>query len=303
MRRAAVAVLLAAGAAFASAGQHAPPAVAAAAEQAEAAQAEVHRAVVVVDLGNGEVRSACVRFRQQSITGIDLLRAARMDPVVQTYAGPGGAVCKLCGVGCSAGSDCLTCQAPKYWQYWRSDGGTGTYTYSQRGAGDTAVTDGDVEGWSWSDSEDPPPFLTVAEACSGPNVYDHQPPSAATSTTTTAASTATTATTAPAPTGTARPAASTTILAGPEDRTAPTTSPVLLGAGATTSTTAPAPSGEADGEAAAAAPARSSSRGGEAAPQGGGGASSQVMGLLAFAAVLAGLLGWRANMRWSRRAR
>jgi len=246
---------------------------------------EVNRAVVVVDLGNGEVRSACVRFRQQSITGIDLLRAARMDPVVQTYAGQGGAVCKLCGVGCNAGSGCLTCQSPRYWQYWRSDGGTGSYTYSQAGAGNTAVTDGDVDGWSWADGEDPPPFLTVAEACSGPNVYDYLPSSSAPPTTTTT-SVASSSVSSP----------TTTFLAS-----STTTSPVVLASPGTTTaalpTTTAMPPPQTSAAPAGELASRTTSSDDTNEPAG----RSSVPGLVAFAAVLAAVLGWTARLRRTRR--
>lgn len=127
-----------------------------------------NQAVVVVDTGN-EVKSACVRFREASITGIDLLRAGRMDPEVRSFSGNGAAVCKLCGVGCSAGNQCLTCQSPLYWQYHRAPSGSSSYTYAEAGAGSTQVRDGDVDGWAWADDNDPPPFLTVASVCSDPS--------------------------------------------------------------------------------------------------------------------------------------
>lgn len=277
MRRALAFVLtLAAAVAFAPSGRATRPAVA----------DEVNRAVVVVDLGNGEVRSACVRFRQQSITGLDLLRAARMDPVVQTYAGQGGAVCKLCGVGCNAGSSCLTCQSPRYWQYWRSDGGTGTYTYSQAGAGNTAVTDGDVDGWSWSGGEDPPPFLTVAEACSGPNVYDYQPSSSAPASTTTTSNVTSTSTVAAPVTSAARSTTTSSLAMGAVSATTvarPLPSTTALPPSTTATTDAP--------DTLAAGAARDGDVPEPEAPR------SSLPGLVAFAAVLAAVVGWTARLR------
>lgn len=121
-----------------------------------------NRAVVVVDTG-GSVRKACVLFSEASISGLEALRRAGMSPVVQGFAGEGGAVCALNGVGCPADDSCLTCQAPSYWAYHRADGGGG-YAYSSAGAGSTRVTDGDVEGWRWGTGA-APPLVTVDSVC------------------------------------------------------------------------------------------------------------------------------------------
>jgi hypothetical protein len=298
VRRAILAGLAGVTAALVFAGAPAHVGVAAAAASlSSASSSDVHEAAVVVDLGNGDVRSACVRFRQESITGLDLLRAAHMDPVVQTYSGQGGAVCKLCGVGCSAGSGCLTCQAPRYWQYWRSDGSSGTYTYSQTGAGNASVTDGDVNGWSWSADEHAPPFLTVAEACDGPNVYDYQPASTTTTTSTSTSSSTSRPTPATAPTASTTPGAS-------ARRPTATTSPVLLPtttaatdplASTSTSPSPSRPTGGTGGDERAAGLGANRTAGDQ--PSG----SSPWPGLGAFAAVLTAIVAWTAHLRRRRR--
>lgn len=147
-----------------------------------------NRAVVVVDTGDGRPKSACVLFRTSSINGIDLLRAARMDPEVQGYSGQGGAVCKLCGVGCERGGSCLTCQAPTYWQYWRAAAGATAFTYASSGAGSTQVRDGDVDGWTWAADKRPPPFVSVDSVCADPQrTYRFEPASEPSPTTTSTA--------------------------------------------------------------------------------------------------------------------
>ena len=136
-----------------------------------AAQAADSRAAVIVDLGGGDVRSACVLFRGDSITGLELLRAAQMDPVVRGYSGEGGAVCKLCGKGCSDGSDCLTCLAPSYWQYWRAPEGDERFQYSNVGAGTAKVADGDLDAWRWGSDKTSPLYRTVESICDAGPVY------------------------------------------------------------------------------------------------------------------------------------
>lgn len=133
-----------------------------------------NRAVVVVDTG-GSVRKACVLFSEASISGLEALRRAGMSPVVQGFAGEGGAVCALNGVGCPADDSCLTCQAPSYWAYHRADGGGG-YAYSSAGAGSTRVTDGDVEGWRWGTGA-APPLVTVDSVCGAEAPPATAPPS------------------------------------------------------------------------------------------------------------------------------
>jgi hypothetical protein len=121
-----------------------------------------NRAVVIVDTGSS-VRAACVLFSEDSISGAEALQRAGMSPVFQGYSGLGGAVCSLNGVGCPSDGSCLTCQAPSYWQYWRSNGGG--FAYSGAGASSTSVTDGSVEGWSWGGTRTAPPFQSVDAVC------------------------------------------------------------------------------------------------------------------------------------------
>lgn len=127
------------------------------------AQAE-RRAAVVVDLGNGDVRRACVRFTEESISGKDALERAQMQPVFRAYSGQGTAVCALCGKGCPADESCLTCGGNNYWAYHRARAGTSGYSPSAAGVSSTRVRDGDVEGWRWG-SGGPPPLMSVDQVC------------------------------------------------------------------------------------------------------------------------------------------
>ena len=71
-----------------------------------AAAAPEHRALIVVDTGSTVIRRT-ITFSEDSISGIAALQRAGADPVVYTYAGQGGAVCRLFGVGRDAGPGCL----------------------------------------------------------------------------------------------------------------------------------------------------------------------------------------------------
>lgn len=108
----------------------------------------MHRAAVIVE-GDGQVRRIVVEFPEESITGLELLRRAGAEPVVYSYSGIGGAVCRLFGVGRDAGPDCLggTNGDARYWAYFRATAGATAFRYAAVGGGAATVRDGDVEGW------------------------------------------------------------------------------------------------------------------------------------------------------------
>lgn len=115
----------------------------------EAVASGPNRAVVVADSGTGVIVRG-VEFEADSISGIEALQLAGLEPVVQGFDGEGGAVCAVAGVGCPSDGSCLTCDARGYyWAYHRAPAGTGGYAYSRVGAGAIRVHDGDVEGWKW----------------------------------------------------------------------------------------------------------------------------------------------------------
>ena len=122
-----------------------------------------HRAAVVVHTGS-QVFTGCVRFSEDSISGKEALERADMRPVFRAYSGQGTAVCSLCGKGCPADDSCLTCGGNNYWAYHRARAGATAYTPSQAGVSSTRVRDGDVEGWQWGPGT-PPPYYRVDQIC------------------------------------------------------------------------------------------------------------------------------------------
>lgn len=256
--------------------------------------AEEHRAAVIVDTGT-QVKSVCVRFREESISGVEALARAQVDPVLQAFSGKGAAVCALCGVGCPAGDSCLSCNPDgKFWSYSRAPAGTGSLRTSGVGASSTTVHDGDVEGWKWA-LGGAPPFQTVEQVCG----------EAPASTTTT-----------PAPTS---PAVSTTRPGTAAIAPAPAGAPTTTGAPTRPATTAASPmAAPASGSPGAATDAAATSSlppddatpatvAGDRAPSlaasrraqdpDGGGSGPE---LALFAAVLAGLVAWGARTRRAR---
>ena len=115
-----------------------------------AGAATEHRAAVIVDTG-ASVHRVVITFTEDSITGLDALQRAQADPVVSTFNGQGGAVCRLFGVGRDAGPNCLGGQDgdARYWAYFRAPAGASSFKYATVGAGQAKVHDGDVEGWKF----------------------------------------------------------------------------------------------------------------------------------------------------------
>lgn len=265
-----------------------------------------HRAAVIVDTGT-EVRRVCVRFTEESLTGIEALVRAGTDPVLRAFAGKGAAVCALCGTGCPGDESCLTCDpAGRFWSYSRAPSGTGALRTSGVGASSTTVRDGDVEGWRWG-TGGTPPFATVAEVCGEvAATTTTSTTAAATTVASTATTTASTATTAASPVTTA-PGGGAATIGRPAPRspaTAATVPPATTTAPTATAGGSPAPTPPEGSVPPTAAVTTTAPAGGDLASSrrrgtdGGG-----PWGLAAFAATLAGLAGWSAAARRRRRHR
>ena len=277
-----------------SAGWTPAPAVPARAAAATVAVAAEHRAAVIVDTGTS-VKSVCVRFREDAISGADALARARVEPVFHGFSGKGAAVCALCGVGCPAGDSCLTCDPEgRFWSYSRAPAGTGALRASGVGASSTTVRDGDVEGWRWGLGGSPP-FATVEAVCgeaapaSSP-ASGTPPPVPAPAVAPAGAPSTVAAAPAPEPVRTtgAGPAAGPAPGPGPARTAGPPAPPVPGDAPA-------GPPGPGPG-----ARSPTTAAGLAAAPTAGGGGGA---GLGVFAAIMSGLVGWAGWTRRSRRRR
>lgn len=143
---------------------------------ATATAATPHHAAVIVDTGS-TVKRVVVTFGEDSITGIDALQRAGMNPVVYQFGGQGGAVCRLLGVGRDAGPNCLGGGDgdARYWAYFRAPTGTSSFKYSSVGAGSARVQDGDVEGWKFGTGT-APQFVSLASLLPPPPPPPTQPP-------------------------------------------------------------------------------------------------------------------------------
>lgn len=116
---------------------------------------DLHKADVVVDLGNGRTIIRHIAFTSATISGLQALQLTGLDLEIAHFSF-GSAVCSIEGVGCPA-TDCF-CNPDKFWGYQYWDGTTWQpYTV---GASDSVVGDGAVEGWNWGPWGDTPPDIT-----------------------------------------------------------------------------------------------------------------------------------------------
>lgn len=142
-----------------------------------------NRAGLVVQHGDGTVRTACVTFEEPEISGAELLRRSGLDVVV---AAEGGLmVCAIGGEGCQYPAEPCFCrcqgQGPcTYWSYWHLDPRQGEWVYSSLGAGAYKVRNGDVDGWRWGSGTpghaSAPPVITFEEICGGSASVTSSPP-------------------------------------------------------------------------------------------------------------------------------
>ncbi|MBX3071797.1 MAG: hypothetical protein KF883_14925 [Thermomicrobiales bacterium] len=118
--------------------------------------AETHLAGLVIDYGDGTVTYATVPFDEETIDGIELLRASGLSLVSIPFGGLGEGVCSIEGHGCGVADCRRLCQTSEpnspFWHYYVL--GPDGWELQNRGASGTDVLPGDIQGWSWT-GDDP----------------------------------------------------------------------------------------------------------------------------------------------------
>lgn len=129
------------------------------------------RAGLVVKFSDGNIRTSCVSFTGESITGLALLEQSGLEVIAQP-AGNTAAVCKIGPDGCDYPAEPCFCkfgvgQQGQYWAYWKLN--AGAWQYSVQGAGSSPVRNGSVDGWAWGtgsvQSGAAPPVKTFEQIC------------------------------------------------------------------------------------------------------------------------------------------
>jgi len=137
----------------------------------ETLAAEPNHAGVVVVYGNDKASKKCVDFSEDQISGMDALERTGLDISVDASNAMGVAVCKIGRNGCNFPGETCFCQCQGasclYWSYWKWKGDK--WEYSDLGASNTMLHDGDIDGWVWgvgtTEGAEPPPPVMMAEVC------------------------------------------------------------------------------------------------------------------------------------------
>lgn len=137
-----------------------------------AATPERPQAGLVLQLGDGRVRSICVDLGGPEISGLELLERSGLDLAYQATI-LGTMVCRIDQSGCAyPAEDCwCACQslsaACRYWAYHRLE--EGLWRYAITGPASSKVHHGDVDGWAWGPGSivagSQPPVMTFAAIC------------------------------------------------------------------------------------------------------------------------------------------
>ncbi len=134
-----------------------------------------NRVGLVVVHGNGDVITQCVEFSEDEISGAEVLQRSGLD-LSMDVAGYGATICSIDSEGCSFPAESCFCQCQgspcEYWSYWHA--ANGEWDYSNLGASNYFVHNGDVEGWVWGEgvigasADVTPPQLSFDEICAVP---------------------------------------------------------------------------------------------------------------------------------------
>ena len=118
---------------------------------------------LVIRHGDGTLIYAYVQFEEESITGLDLITRSGIDATLAPFGGLGGAVCSLNGEGCpSDNCFCHSYASPAYyWNYYVHSGDD--WSSYPVGPSSRTLSDGDIDGWSWTAAESGLPVTNIDE--------------------------------------------------------------------------------------------------------------------------------------------
>lgn len=144
-----------------------------------AAQEDGNRAGLVIQFGDGSVRTVCVDLGPSGqATGEEMVRASGLATLIDYSSGfGGGTVCKIGNQGCDFPAAPCFCQCTMkpgdpcaYWSYFHLV--DGQWRYSNQSLSSHVVGSGDVEAWVWGlgspGSGVNPPAITFEQICSAP---------------------------------------------------------------------------------------------------------------------------------------
>jgi len=136
-----------------------------------------NRAALLVVHGDGRTVGQCIAFEEAEISSHEVLQRSGLAVRFSGYGSLGAAVCAIEGEGCPREDQQCFCQCLGtrclFWTFWLWR--DGQWAYSQRGASNVPVHDGDVQAWFWSDGQTAPPEVTFGGVCPPPPTETPQP--------------------------------------------------------------------------------------------------------------------------------
>jgi len=124
---------------------------------------------IVVRHSDGRILYAYVPLTSGQITGAEALLKSGLALNVAVGGSFGTAVCSIDGEGCASPREDCFCKSygsPSFYWHYYLRGPDGAWRNSSLGAGNRVLHDGDVDGWSWTDSESGLPTVTLAQIAS-----------------------------------------------------------------------------------------------------------------------------------------
>ncbi len=134
--------------------------------QTDANSSGENTAGLVVRHGNGTLLYTHVTFDEETISGEDLLTRSGLDVAMAPFGGLGGAVCSIDGEGCSSDNCfCHSYSSPSfYWHYYVLE--NGEWVEHPSGPSSRQLSDGAVDGWSWTAGEPELPTTSIEQVVS-----------------------------------------------------------------------------------------------------------------------------------------
>lgn len=129
--------------------------------------------LVVVD--GDDVKTYCVEFSEDELSGYEVLRRAGLEINADLSSGMGAAICRIDGQGCSYPAEDCFCQCQGadcvFWSYWQRGGDD--WVFSNKGSSNRKARHGQVEGWVWGrgstgEGGQAPPSLEFDDICAPP---------------------------------------------------------------------------------------------------------------------------------------
>jgi hypothetical protein len=121
---------------------------------------------IVVRHGDGRILYAYVPLTSDHMTGAEALQQSGLALNVTAGGAYGTAVCAIDNEGCDSPRENCFCKSygnPSFFWHYYLRGQDGTWRTASTGAGNRAVHDGDVDGWSWTSGDNNLPPVTLAQ--------------------------------------------------------------------------------------------------------------------------------------------